>query len=160
MLCSVSLWTLTAISADRLLPLLLGLRYRQVVTLNRTHVIVINICAVPAVVSAMRHFHPVINIRHCMHDSYITVSRSLDLLLRKQYLSPPSSSKSSTRPCSTTEPNKSTEHSAIQTPILYCSELEKVNKQSRTMFFELNPVDMYDIKMKTSFKEGVLKRLS
>ena len=36
-LCSVSLLTLTAISVDRLLALLLGLRYRQVVTLKRTY---------------------------------------------------------------------------------------------------------------------------
>ena len=35
-LCSVSLLTSTAISVDRLLALLLGLRYRQVVTLRRT----------------------------------------------------------------------------------------------------------------------------
>ena len=34
-LCTVSLFTLTAISMDRLLALLLGLRYRQVVTLRR-----------------------------------------------------------------------------------------------------------------------------
>ena len=39
-LCSVSLLTLTAISVDRLLALILGLRYRQVVTLKRTYVIV------------------------------------------------------------------------------------------------------------------------
>ena len=41
LLCSVSLCTLTAISVDRLLALLLGLRYRQVVTLKRTYVTVI-----------------------------------------------------------------------------------------------------------------------
>ena len=35
-LCAVSLQTLTAISVDRLLALLLGLRYRQVVTFRRT----------------------------------------------------------------------------------------------------------------------------
>ena len=35
-LCSVSLLTLTAMSVDRLLALLLGLRYRQVVTLKRS----------------------------------------------------------------------------------------------------------------------------
>jgi len=35
-LCTVSLLTLTAISMDRLLALLLGLRYRQVVTYRRT----------------------------------------------------------------------------------------------------------------------------
>ncbi|KAL9952476.1 hypothetical protein ACROYT_G039738 [Oculina patagonica] len=39
-LCLVSLLTVTAISVDRLLALLLGLRYRQVVTLKRTYVIV------------------------------------------------------------------------------------------------------------------------
>ena len=39
-LCSVSLYTLTAISVDRLLALLLGLRYRQVVTLKRIYVTV------------------------------------------------------------------------------------------------------------------------
>ena len=35
-LCAVSLLTLTAMSLDRLLALLLGLRYRQVVTLKRS----------------------------------------------------------------------------------------------------------------------------
>ena len=40
-LCSVSLITLTAISVDRLLALVLGLRYRQVVTLKRTRLIAI-----------------------------------------------------------------------------------------------------------------------
>ncbi|CAH3180536.1 unnamed protein product [Porites lobata] len=38
-LCSVSLITLTAISVERLLALLLGLRYREVVTLKRTRLI-------------------------------------------------------------------------------------------------------------------------
>ena len=45
-LCGVSVSTLTAISVDRLLALLLGLRYRQVVTLKRTYVIVIAIWVV------------------------------------------------------------------------------------------------------------------
>ena len=40
-LCGVSLYTLTAISVDRLLALLLGLRYRQVVTLKRIYRIVV-----------------------------------------------------------------------------------------------------------------------
>ena len=40
-LCAVSLITLTALSVDRLLALLLGLRYRQVVTLKRTRLIAI-----------------------------------------------------------------------------------------------------------------------
>ena len=41
-LCGVSLITMTAISVDRLLALLLGLRYRQVVTLKRTRLIAIS----------------------------------------------------------------------------------------------------------------------
>ena len=40
-LCSVSLITLTAVSVDRLLALLLGFRYRQVATLRRTCLIAI-----------------------------------------------------------------------------------------------------------------------
>ncbi|CAH3129760.1 unnamed protein product [Pocillopora meandrina] len=39
-LCGVSLLTLTAISVDRLLALLLGIRYRQIVTLKRTCIII------------------------------------------------------------------------------------------------------------------------
>ena len=42
-LCLVSLLTVTAISVDRLLALSLGLRYRQVVTLKRTHIAVIGL---------------------------------------------------------------------------------------------------------------------
>ena len=40
---TVSLWTLAAISVDRLLALLVGLRYRQVVTLSRVYVVAIAI---------------------------------------------------------------------------------------------------------------------
>ena len=50
-LCLVSLLTLTAISVDRLLALLLGLRYRQVVTLKRTYVIVATFWVVSGVAS-------------------------------------------------------------------------------------------------------------
>lgn len=39
-LCGVSLFTLTAMSIDRLIALSLGLRYRQIVTLKRTSVVV------------------------------------------------------------------------------------------------------------------------
>ena len=38
-LCSVSLLTMTTISVDRLLALVLGLRYRQIITVKRIHVI-------------------------------------------------------------------------------------------------------------------------
>ena len=39
--CGVSLLTMTAISVDRLLALILGLRYRQVVTLRRVRVLIV-----------------------------------------------------------------------------------------------------------------------
>ena len=61
-LCEVSVGTLTAISVDRLLALLLGLRYRQVVTLNRTYVIVFNLWVLPAVLSAMYFWNPLMTI--------------------------------------------------------------------------------------------------
>ena len=48
-LCVVSALTLTAISVDRLLALLLGLRYRQVVTLKRTHIAVTGFWILPIV---------------------------------------------------------------------------------------------------------------
>ena len=56
-LCLVSLLTLTAISVDRLLALLLGLRYRQVVTLKRVYLIVVTFWAVSAIFSIMQFFN-------------------------------------------------------------------------------------------------------
>ena len=52
-LCGVSLFTLAAISVDRLLALLLGLRYRQVITLKRIYLIVTLSWVVAAVGSTM-----------------------------------------------------------------------------------------------------------
>ena len=51
-LCGVSLLTSTAISVDRLLALLLGLRYRQVVTLRRTCITAIGFWILPMVASS------------------------------------------------------------------------------------------------------------
>ena len=53
--------TLTAISVDRLLALLLGLRYRKVVTLKRTCVIVITWVTAP-VFSALWFWNPLITL--------------------------------------------------------------------------------------------------
>ena len=61
-LCGVSLWTMTAMSVDRLLALLLGLRYRQVVTLKRTYVIFVTIWIVSTVISAIWFWNPVITL--------------------------------------------------------------------------------------------------
>ena len=50
-LCGVSLLTMTAISVDRLLAILLGLRYRQIVTLKRTYIILANFWVLSLVAS-------------------------------------------------------------------------------------------------------------
>ena len=57
-LCGVSVGTLTAVSVDRLLALVLGLRYRQVVTLKRAYRVVITLWFLPAVFSAMYFWNP------------------------------------------------------------------------------------------------------
>ena len=70
---AVSLLTLTAISVDRLLALLLGLRYRQVVTLKRTYVFVITSWVVSTAFSAI-HFW---NIQITMWYAVIVISLCL-----------------------------------------------------------------------------------
>ena len=57
-LCSVSLLTSAAISVDRLLALLLGLRYRQVVTLRRTCIIVFGFWILSIVCSSSIFWNP------------------------------------------------------------------------------------------------------
>ena len=52
-LCSVSLLTLTAISVDRLLALLLRLRYRQIVNVNRIYVTLAIFWILPIVFTSM-----------------------------------------------------------------------------------------------------------
>ena len=59
-LCSVSLLTSAAISVDRLLALLLGLRYRQVVTLRRTFITVIALWILSIVSACTIFWNPVI----------------------------------------------------------------------------------------------------
>ena len=59
---SVSLLTLTAISVDRLLALLLGLRYRQVVTLKRTCLTVAVIWAISVVSTTMNFYNYLITV--------------------------------------------------------------------------------------------------
>ena len=60
--CGVSLLTLTARSVDRLLALLLGLRYRQVVTVKKTYIAILafwigSVVGVPAF-TAIREYVP------------------------------------------------------------------------------------------------------
>ena len=80
---AVSLLTLTAISVDRLLALLLGLRYRQVVTLKRTYVFVITSWLVSTAFSAI-HFwnfqismwYAVIGVSLCLVTSLFCYTKS------------------------------------------------------------------------------------
>ena len=60
--CGVSLLTLTAISVDRLLALLLGLRYRQVVTVKKTYIAIIafwivSVVGVPSSTAIREYVH-------------------------------------------------------------------------------------------------------
>ena len=55
-LCSVSLFTLTAISVDRLLALSLGIRYRQVATLRKAYISVIIMWVISVVFGAAVYF--------------------------------------------------------------------------------------------------------
>ena len=69
------------------------------------------------------------------HVICFIVSRSLDLLLHEDFLHSSSSSTSSTRPYSTTEPNKSTEHSAIQKASVDCAVVaSNLNRLLSTIF--------------------------
>ena len=52
----VSVWAWTAISVDRLLALLLGLRYRQIVTLRRVYLVVIVVWVCPGIGNAVIFF--------------------------------------------------------------------------------------------------------
>ena len=72
-LCSVSLCTMTAISVDRLLALLLGLRYRSVVTLKRTYAILTASWVLSIVVAGMHFWNDLITI----WGSYIVISLCL-----------------------------------------------------------------------------------
>ena len=60
-LCSVSLMTVTALSVDRLLALLLGLRYRQVVTLKRSYAIITILWAGATVAGAIYFVNPLVS---------------------------------------------------------------------------------------------------
>ena len=90
-LCFVSLLTLTAISVDRLLALLLGLRYRQVVTLKRTYVTVITFWIVSTVFSTMYVWNDLITILYviivislCLVTSIFSYTKIFLTLRRRQ----------------------------------------------------------------------------
>ena len=68
--CGVSLLTMTAISVDRLLALLLGLKYRQTVTLKRTYIMV----AAFWVLSSLTGLCCILNYRIALWLGHISIS--------------------------------------------------------------------------------------
>ena len=110
-LCLVSL-TAAAISGDRLLALLSGLRYRQIVTLKRTYFMVATfwVLFVVAVLS------------YILEYNYTILPNNLSGLVHKDILRSQSSPGSSTRFYTTTaEPTKCTKHGAIQKGSVWCT---------------------------------------
>ena len=76
-LCSLSMSTLTAISVDRLLALLLGLRYREIVTLRRTYIILAIFWVVCIVTSLFSH----LNYRIAVSSSLIITPSCVVILI-------------------------------------------------------------------------------
>ena len=102
----VSLLTITAISVDRLLALVLGLRYRQVVTLRRTRIFII--------ISWIPGF---------MHNNNIPLYNSLNVLLHEYLFHVSPSTSSSTRPSSSRRRERranATKYITIQKDIIQC----------------------------------------
>ena len=89
--CGVSVFTLTAISVDRLLALRLGLRYTQVVTLKRSYVFVITSWLVSAVNSSMQFWnrlitfwYGIIGISLCLIISMLSYTKIFFILRQHQ----------------------------------------------------------------------------
>ena len=90
-LCSVSLLTLTAISVDRLLAMLLGLRYKEIVTLRRTYIIlaiVWVVCLVAGLFSYLNYriglWYRIITIPSCLVISVASYTKIFRALSRHQ----------------------------------------------------------------------------
>ena len=86
-LFSVSLLTLTAISVDRLLALLLRLKYRQVVTLRRTYIVVVIFWVVSGVAALCRilapslaYWYSYIGVPSCLVISFASYTKMLRAL--------------------------------------------------------------------------------
>ena len=73
--------TMTAISVDRLLAMLLGLRYREIVTLRRTHIILAIVWVVCLVAGLFTH----LSYRIGLWCSFITTPSCLVISLYYDY---------------------------------------------------------------------------
>ena len=107
----VSLITMTAISVDRLLALMLGLRYKQIVTLKRAYIIVTTFWVFTLVASLSGFFLSPYNL-YVQLPCYIILPGNIIRIVHKDFLHSQISPSTSTR-STTAEPNKCTEHGAI-----------------------------------------------
>ena len=90
-LCGVSLMTMTAISVDRLLAMLLGLRYKEIVTLRRTYIILAIVwvgCLVGGLFSHLNYrialWYRIITIPSCLVISVASYTKIFRALSRHQ----------------------------------------------------------------------------
>ncbi|XP_078343451.1 melanocortin receptor 4-like [Oculina patagonica] len=74
--CVVSLLTMTAISVDRLLVLLLELRYQQVVTLRRVRALVVTFWLLCTASAFMLAYHPFISVVFCATVFILSIATS------------------------------------------------------------------------------------
>ena len=79
--CSVSLLTLTAISVDRLLALMLGLRYRQVVTFQRILAFLIAFCICSVGTTLSSFGNPLIHVQKLLWFTCVTLFLCLVILV-------------------------------------------------------------------------------
>ena len=121
-LCSVSLLTMTAISVDRLLALMLGLRYRHVVTLKRTYASitmfwVVSIVGENDVVSESHNYFMV------RKNWHFIMSDHFSLLLHSHFSHFASKQNSARWSCFSKkiESSNSTEHSSVQKGSVQCT---------------------------------------
>ena len=76
-LFAVSLLTLTAISVDRLLALLLGLGYKQAVTLKRAYVIVVTFWLVSIALTGTSFWNPVVIVWYMIVVLSVSIATSI-----------------------------------------------------------------------------------
>ena len=122
-LCGVSLLTMTAISVDRLLALLLGLRYKDIVTLKRIYIIVATVWVLCFVASLSTILDQrITSFLWRGLDTDTTFTAYFTRLVHKDFSHSQTSSGTSTRSYSiTAEPTKCTEHGAIQRGSAQCN---------------------------------------
>ena len=117
----VSVFTLTAMSVDRLLAQLLELRYRQIVTLKRTYVIVIAIWVMCTINSAMQFWNSLITLWCGIIATSLCLAISVFSYYAKIFLTLPHQQNQVHGHVQQPNQTNSTEHSAIQKGSVHCN---------------------------------------